>query len=190
MRAALRAGASPHIQEKDSVCSDAVLCPVRSAGRAGKQRARDFLPAVCGQGFHERHREGPGDEGLISQGYYTEAYDMVCRYGSEEMGTKELRELVIKMLLDSLLREDQRLLSLSFQVFLAGQAESTILDYLCEYFNGTVDQMFNILLAGIREQVDTADMEERLLCQMLFTGCTEKMDRVFDLYASRKRRRN
>lgn len=124
---------------------------------------------------------------LISQGYYTEAYDMVCRYGSEEMGTKELRELVIKMLLDSLLREDQRLLSLSFQVFLAGQAESTILDYLCEYFNGTVDQMFNILLAGIREQVDTADMEERLLCQMLFTGCTEKMDRVFDLYASRKK---
>ena len=48
---------------------------------------------------------------------------------------------------------------------LAGQAESTILDYLCEYFNGTVDQMFNILLAGIREQVDTADMEERLLCR-------------------------
>ena len=50
--------------------------------------------------------------------------------------------------------------------------------------------MFCILLAGIRSQTDTADMEERLLCQMLFTGCTEKMDRVFDLYASRKKTRD
>lgn len=49
--------------------------------------------------------------------------------------------------------------------------------------------MFCILLAAVRDQTDTADMEERLLCQMLFTGCTEKMDRVFDLYASRKKTR-
>ena len=85
------------------------------------------------------------------------------------------------------MREDERLLNLSFQIFQEGRADGAILSYLCEYFNGTVDQMFCILLAAVRDQTDTADMEERLLCQMLFTGCTEKMDRVFDLYASRKR---
>lgn len=158
-----------------------------SAGAAGsREQAVSFLLSV------EKDAMSPAEraqimKALISQGYYAEAYDMLCRYGSEELGIAELRELVVKMLLDTLLQRDERLLNLSFQVFAEGKAESTILGYLCEHFNGTVDQMFRILLAGIHGQVDTADLEERLLCQMLFTGCTEKMDRVFDFYASRKK---
>lgn len=65
--------------------------------------------------------------------------------------------------------------------------DSVILDYLCEHFNGTVDQMYRVLMQGIKEHVETYDLEERLVAQMLFTGCTEKMDRVFELYASRKK---
>lgn len=151
-----------------------------------REQAVSFLLSVDKDSMNPVQR-GQITRALTLQGYYGEAYDMVCRYGSEGVEIQVLRDLVVKMLLDSLLREDEKLLGLSFQVFQEGKAESTILDYLCEYFNGTVDQMFRILLAGIREQVDTADMEERLLCQMLFTGSTERIDRVFDLYASRKK---
>lgn len=166
-------------------CYVDILAP---GGQGNREKAAAFLLAADKDSMSSSER-AQIMKAFIVQGYYSEAYDMLCRYGSEHLGTDELRKLVVKMILDSLMREDQRLLSLSFQIFQEGQAESTILDYLCEYFNGTVDQMFCILLAGIRAQADTADMEERLLCQMLFTGCTEKMDRVFDLYASRKKTR-
>ena len=34
----------------------------------------------------------------------------------------------------------------------------------------------------MREHVETYDLEERLLCQMLFTKHCEQMDSVFELY--------
>ena len=61
-----------------------------------------------------------------------------------------------------------------------------ILDYLCEHFNGTVSQMYEVLIQGVREHVETYDLEERLLGQMLFTGCCDQMDSVFELYMKRK----
>lgn len=164
------------------------VCSMAPGGQGNREKAAAFLMSADKDSMSSGER-AQIMKALIAQGCYGEAYDMLCRYGSEHLETAELKKLVIKMLLDSLMGEDERLLSLSFQIFQEGQADSTILDYLCEYFNGTVDQMFCILLAGIRSQTDTADMEERLLCQMLFTGCTEKMDRVFDLYASRKKTR-
>lgn len=164
------------------------VCSMMPGGQGNREKAAAFLLSADKDSMSSEER-AQIMKALIGQGCYSEAYDMLCRYGSERLGTAELKKLVIKMLLDSLMGEDERLLSLSFQIFQEGQADSTILDYLCEYFNGTVDQMFCILLAGIRSRTDTADMEERLLCQMLFTGCTEKMDRVFDLYASRKKTR-
>lgn len=62
-----------------------------------------------------------------------------------------------------------------------------ILDYLCEHFNGTNEQMYRILIQSVREHVETYDMEERLLAQLLFTGSDRHLDKVFDLYASRKK---
>lgn len=164
------------------------VCSMMPGGQGNREKAAAFLLAADKDSMSSGER-AQIMKALIAQGCYSEAYDMLCRYGSERLGTAELKKLVAKMLLDSLMREDERLLSLSFQIFQEGQADSTILDYLCEYYNGTVDQMFCILLAAVRAQTDTSDMEERLLCQMLFTGCTEKMDRVFDLYASRKKTR-
>ena len=45
-----------------------------------------------------------------------------------------------------------------------------ILDYLCEYFNGSAMQMFKVLSQGEREHIETYDLPERLLAQMMFTG--------------------
>lgn len=126
-------------------------------------------------------------ETLIQQDYYTEAYNMICRYGTEGISTKRLLKLCTKMVLQKLFDEDDKLLHLSYRVFAEGKHDSVILDYLCEHFNGTVAQMYRVLLQGIKEHVETYDLEERLVAQMLFTGDTERMDKVFDLYASRKK---
>ncbi|MEG0813189.1 MAG: DUF5717 family protein [Clostridium sp.] len=126
-------------------------------------------------------------ETLIRQNYYTEAYNMICRYGAEEISTKQLLKLCTKMVLQKLFDEDDELLHMTYRVFSESKNDSVILDYLCEHFNGTVDQMYGVLIQAIKEHVETYDLEERLLAQMLFTGDTERMDKVFDLYASRKK---
>ena len=128
-------------------------------------------------------------ETLISQNYMREAYNMIRDYGSQYISTPRLMKLCTKTILMNLFDQDDLLLGLSHQVFCQGCYDSVILDYLCEHFNGTVSQMYEVLTQGVREHVETYDLEERLLCQMLFTGCCEQMDSVFDLYMNRKQTR-
>ncbi len=126
-------------------------------------------------------------ETLIRKNYFNEAYDMICRYGHEGISSKLLLKLCANIVLKRLFDEDDRLLFLAWHVFTMERGDSVILDYLCEHFNGTVEQMYPILIQGIKERVETYDLEERLVAQMLFTGRTERMDHVFELYASRKK---
>lgn len=125
-------------------------------------------------------------ETFISQNYMTEACEMIKRYGSRKIRTDLLLKLCDRMIVQQLFDEDRTLLHLAYEVFEAGQADSVILDYLCEHFNGSCSQMYEILIQGVGVQVDTYDLEERLLGQMLFTGCCEQIDSVFELYMKRK----
>ena len=111
---------------------------------------------------------------------------MIRDYGSQYISTPRLMKLCTKTILMNLFDQDDLLLGLSHQVFRQGCYDSVILDYLCEHFNGTVSQMYEVLIQGVREHVETYDLEERLLGQMLFTGCCDQMDSVFELYMKRK----
>ena len=125
-------------------------------------------------------------ETLISQNYMREAYDMIREYGSQYINPHRLMKLCARTILLRLFDQDDLLLHMAYKVFQAGAYDSVIMDYLCEHFNGTVSQMYEVLIQGVREHVETYDLEERLLCQMLFTGCCEQMDSVFELYMNRK----
>lgn len=126
-------------------------------------------------------------ETLIAQNYYQEAFELLKKFGGEKLRMTRLLKLCSKMILQSLFDEDELLLQLSYQVFAAGQADSVILDYLCEHFNGTSEDMYKLLVQSVREHVETYDLEERLLAQIMFTGSDQNLDQVFDFYASRKK---
>ena len=126
-------------------------------------------------------------ETLIGQNCLREAYDMIGAYKIGGVDPTLLLKLCSRMILQQLFDQDEPLLTLSYEVFQAGKADGVILDYLCEHFNGTVSQMYEILIAGVREHIETYDLEERLLAQMLFTGCCDRIDSVFDLYMKRKK---
>ncbi len=125
-------------------------------------------------------------ETLISQNHMQEAYHMIQEYGSQYIQPARLMKLCTKTILQQLFDQDDLLLNISYRVFRAGIYDSVILDYLCEHFNGTVSQMYEVLIQGVKEHVETYDLEERLLGQMLFTGCCHQIDSVFDLYMKRK----
>ncbi|MCI8664500.1 MAG: hypothetical protein HFG69_14840 [Hungatella sp.] len=125
-------------------------------------------------------------EALISHNYIKEAYDLVKRFGCQ-VKTESLKKLCSHMIPDQMFHEDEMLLDMAFQVYQAKLADSVILDYLCEHFNGTCDQMYRVLLKSVKEQVETYDMEERLLAQMMFAGEAARIDKVFALYVTRKK---
>ncbi|MCI8453755.1 MAG: hypothetical protein HFE84_03965 [Lachnospiraceae bacterium] len=126
-------------------------------------------------------------ETLISQNYFTEAYAMIRQFGEDGVRLKPLARLCSKVILQRMFAEDALLLHMAHRVFAAGKGDSVILDYLCEHYNGGSDEMYRILVQAVREHVETYDMEERLLGQLLFTGSGRRLDTVFDFYVNRKR---
>lgn len=65
-----------------------------------------------------------------------------------------------KLILQQLFTEDDLLISLACRLFSEGKYDSVLLDYLCEYFNGSGKQMYRILNQAVREQVDVYDLPE------------------------------
>ncbi|MCI9501989.1 MAG: hypothetical protein HFG76_08335 [Hungatella sp.] len=123
---------------------------------------------------------------LISHDHMDEAYDIISRFGCQ-VEDESLKKLCCAMILKKLFDENELLLSMAFQVYQAGLADSVILDYLCEHFNGTCEQMYGILIKSVKEKTETYDMEERLLAQMMFTGQAARIDQVFAFYVTRKK---
>ncbi len=126
---------------------------------------------------------------LIRCNYLREAYDMLVDYQMEDIDSEKLLDLCTRMILQQLFDQDEHLLYLAEKVFEAGKADSVILDYLCEHYNGTTSRMYEILIQAAGAHVETYDLEERLLAQMLFTGSCAQIDSVFDLYMKRKQTR-
>ncbi|HIX16193.1 MAG TPA: hypothetical protein H9740_10830 [Candidatus Hungatella pullicola] len=157
-------GAGGQLDEKEA----AYLVEMDKAGLTKEERNR-----IC--------------QALIGNGYMEEAFELIREYGYEGLPAGSLLKLCGKMILDKLFDQDDLLLHLSYDIFLQEKCDGVILDYLCEYFNGSTDQMYRLLLQGVSEHVETYDLEERLVAQMMFSGCSEKIDRVFDLYMNRKK---
>ncbi len=125
-------------------------------------------------------------ETFINGNYIKEALGILREYRCRISGG-HLRKLCTDVILTRLFEQDDLLLKLAFSVFRQDQADSVILDYLCEHFNGTAGQMYQILMKSVSERVETYDLEERLLAQMLFSGETGQIDKVFSLYMKRKK---
>ena len=125
-------------------------------------------------------------EALISHDYIKEAYDLVKQFGCQ-VKPESLQKICSSMILEQMFDQNEVLLDMAFEVYRAKLADSVIMDYLCEHFNGTCDQMYGVLLKSVKDQVETYDLEERLLAQMMFTGEVSRIDKVFALYITRKK---
>lgn len=125
-------------------------------------------------------------ETFINGNYMKEALGIIREYRCRISG-KQLEKLCQTVILTRMFEHDGLLLKLAFSVFRQKEADGVILDYLCEHFNGTSEQMYQLLIKSVSERVETYDLEERLLAQMLFSGETGQIDKVFSLYMKRKK---
>ena len=116
-----------------------------SAGEGERDGSISYLLCLEKDTLSREERNGVC-ETLIRQNYYNEAYEMLSRYGCEGVSAKWLLRLCTRMILKNLFDEDDRLLYMAYRVFLEEKNDSVILDYLCEHYNGTIDQMYRILI--------------------------------------------
>lgn len=108
-------------------------------------------------------------EYCIIRGLYDLAYEQILEYSFEGVSVKRLRALCSKTIkkvgMDT---EDTMLAKMACYVFKAGKYDEQILKYLVRHYLGTTKDMFLIWREAKEYDIDTVDLEERLLGQILF----------------------
>ncbi len=123
---------------------------------------------------------------LTGQGSDMQALSMIQEYGWNGVDEDVLLKLCSRIILNQNPETDDTLLKLSWKLFEDQKQDKAVLDYLCESFNGTSGQMYQLLEVSLKEHVESYDLPERLLAQMLFSGETAHLDFVYACYRNEK----
>lgn len=107
---------------------------------------------------------------MVLRGMYEEAYTWVCLTGPYGIDVKTLVRLCSRLLTLNGQEEEKRMTGMLLYVLDKGKYDEQILQYLIRYYNGSIKDMRNIWKAAHDFGVDTYEMSERILVQMLYTG--------------------
>lgn len=108
---------------------------------------------------------------LVLREMYEEAYDWVCRFGPYRVDPKTLMRLCSRLLhLSIITEEDPEMTGILYFLLQRGKYDETILSYLVRYFSGSIKDMRNVWKAADSFGVDTYELCERMIVQMLYTG--------------------
>ena len=122
-------------------------------------------------------------EYYIQRGFYEKAFEAISEYGYENIRDKRLMRLTSRMIRKRNYEEDALLLEMAFYAFKAGKYDESILEYLNRYYMGTTKDYMDIWQAAVGFEVEVHQLEEKMLCQVLFTeDMVEESSPVFDSY--------
>ena len=119
-------------------------------------------------------------EKLIDYHMYEKAYACIEQYGAGQLNVAKLVPLCSYKIEEYDGEEDDFLINLTSYVFLQGKYSSIILDYLAKYYGGTTKSMKQLWKACYAFEIDTFELEERLIVQMLYTS--EFVDTIEEIY--------
>lgn len=107
---------------------------------------------------------------MVLRGMYQEAYEWI-RFGSPyDMDAKVLVKLCSRLLEQNDLEEDAMMTGILYYVLKKGKYDESVLRYLVKYFDGSIKDMRDIWKAANDFGVDTYELSERIILQMLYTG--------------------
>lgn len=122
---------------------------------------------------------------MVIRGMYEKAYEWIKLRGGEGVEAKLIVRLCSRLLSMEDFAEDETMMQLSFMAFKAGKYDESLLIYLCRYFKGTSKEMRDIWKAAEAFEVDTYELCERILLQLLYTGAyVGERDQIFRRYIS------
>lgn len=108
-------------------------------------------------------------EVLISRGLFAQAYGVVEEFGYEGLSMPDILKLTSRMITHCEMAEDEELLSLAGTVYRNGIHDEVILQYLMKFRFGPVEELINIWKSAKGFDMETYELEERILELLMFT---------------------
>ncbi|MEE0817314.1 MAG: DUF5717 family protein [Coprococcus catus] len=108
-------------------------------------------------------------EYFIQRGLFDKAYEAIREYGYEGIQDKRIMRLCSRVIREKNFAKDELLVELAYFAFSNGKYDETILQYLIMFYAGTTEQLYAIWKAAGDFEVPAEQLEERLLCEILFT---------------------
>lgn len=120
---------------------------------------------------------------LIEVRHYDKAYEMMQRYGYEELGIAAKVAMCSYQIAEQGFEEEDFLLNLVWDTYCQGKYNDVMMMYLTRYFNGPTKQMAKLWQDAKKFSLDSYDLEERILTQMMYTmDYVENVDEIYDAY--------
>ena len=120
-------------------------------------------------------------ESLVMYQYFDLAYEMVQKFGMDQM-TPATGLTLASVLLGRHKEDhdvDETLLRFVSYVFLNKKYNDAVLTYLCRFYNGPTEQMQRLWRAAQEFGIQTFELEERILVQMMYAGEAFAGDELF-----------
>ena len=119
---------------------------------------------------------------LIMNRQYDFAYELISQYGIDQISSASKVSLASHMI-EGNGEEDESLLGICEQTFISGKYNDRILSYLAEFYNGPTDVMRKVWDVSKEYDIDTFELEERILVQMMYSDAyLPKAEQVFYNY--------
>lgn len=116
---------------------------------------------------------------------YEKAYRMVEMDGYNYLGNASRVALCSYGITKVGFEEDDFLIGFAESTFLQDKYNDVMLIYLCKYYNASTKLMTKLWRAAGEFQIDTFDLEERILTQMLYTtDYTPYAEQIYDSYCA------
>jgi hypothetical protein len=120
---------------------------------------------------------------LVENHIYEKAYDMMQVYGIDQLGAAGRVALSSCMIRQYGEEEDDFLVQLASESFLLGKYNDAMLKYLCDFYNGPTENMLAVWKAAGNYELETFELEERILVQMLYADhLLPESEAVFESY--------
>lgn len=120
---------------------------------------------------------------MISTRMYDSAYDCIREYGLDQISAASKVTLATNIIHKNQMADDDFLTGLCYSAFDAGKYNDVILGYLCNYYVGPTENMFEVWKAAEKFGADTFELEERVLSQMMYANThIQDVDQLFENY--------
>lgn len=114
---------------------------------------------------------------------YEKAYQLVQTDGYDYLGSAARVALCSYAITQIGFEEDDFLIGFAESTFLMDKYNDVMLIYLCKYYNASTKLLAKLWRAAGEFQIDTFDLEERILTQMLYTtDYTPYAEQIYDSY--------
>lgn len=105
---------------------------------------------------------------LVDNHFFEKAYGLLEEFGIDQIGPAAKVSLASYMIRKQNYEEDEFLMKLVEEGFVAGKYNDVMLSYFVRYYNGPTEVMMNLWKAAGEFEMDTFELEERLLVQMMY----------------------